>query len=202
VGLLACLVAGSAARATPFSLDVEFDDGVVGSFGTVELTELGDGSVLFEIALDAGALGGAPDLHRFYFNLPSVITGVEISSSDTVNTPYTLSAGRPVLGGAGSSFDYEVNFGSGAGPPGNGVLGSASFVVSADDALSIADFLVSSSTAQDIEVFFAAHVQGTDFGGSDSETVGTLVPEPSLPAYAAIALALAALSRRYRRSPA
>ena len=183
--------------AIPFALDVEFDDGTVGNYGTVDVTEVVGGDLLFQIALNPAVLGGDADLHEFYFNLPSAITGVSISSTDVVTTPYELTADPSVSGGAGSSFEYGVNFGNGAGPKGNEVLQNASFLLAADSDLAIADLLISSSTSQDLEVFFAAHVQGTTFTKKqDSETVGSSVPEPALLTLGVVGLAVAALRRR------
>jgi hypothetical protein len=171
------LFAASSAGAVSFPLNVEFDDGTIGTFGNVEVTELA-GDLQFQITLNA-SLGAGADLHELYFNLSGTQTGLAISSSDVVNTAYTLLTGPPAAGGAGSSFGFGVSFGNGAGPPGNGVLQTASFVLSADGALGIGDLLVSSSTSQDIEVYLAAHVQGTSLvPGVTSETVGSLVPEP------------------------
>jgi len=102
-----------------------------------------------------------------------------------------------VAGGAGSSFEYGVNFGNGAGGPGNGVLKTANFTISANEALTLASLSPTSSTSQDIVVNFAAHVQGTSFvAGSTSETVGGVVPEPSTAGL--LVLGLAALASRRR----
>lgn len=173
---LGLFLAGSAS-AVSFPLNVEFDDGTIGTFGNVDVTEVA-GDLLFEITVDA-SLGAGADLHELYFNLSGTQTGLAISSSDVVNTAYTLLTDPPVAGGAGSSFGFGVNFGNGAGPPGNGVLQTASFVLSADGALGVSNLLLSSSTSQNIEVYLAAHVQGTSLvPGVTSETVGSLVPEP------------------------
>jgi len=171
------LFASASASAVSFPLNVEFDAGTIGTFGNVEVTEVA-GDLQFQITLDA-SLGGGADLHELYFNLLGPETGLAISSSDMVTTPYTLLTAPPPSGGAGSSFGFGVSFGNGAGGPGNGVLQTASFVLSADGALSVADLLVSSSTSQNIEVYLAAHVQGTSLvPGVTSETVGSQVPEP------------------------
>lgn len=172
------LFAANPAAAVSFPLNVEFDDGTIGTFGNVEITEVA-GDLQFQITLNA-SLGAGADLHELYFNLSGAQTGLAISSTDMVNTPYTLlTAPSGVSGGAGSSFGFGVSFGNGAGPPGNGVLQTASFVLSADGALGVGDLLLSSSTSQDIEVYLAAHVQGTSFvPDATSETVGNLVPEP------------------------
>ena len=178
-------------------MTVEFDDGLVGTYGTVDVTESG-GQLGFAITLDP-SLGAGRDLHELYFNLADGFTGVAISSTDTVTTEYTLAANPPVAGGAGSSFDFGVNFGNGAGPPGNGQLVTATFVLSANEALSIADLQILSSTSQGIEAIFAVHVQGTSLvSGSDSETVGA-IPEPTTAALLAAGLSgLAAFGRRRR----
>jgi hypothetical protein len=188
-------LAASSAHAVSFPLTVEFDDGLIGTFGTIEVTEVA-GDLNFAITVDP-SLGADRDLHELYFNLGDTFTGLAISSTDVVNTPYSLDADPSVAGGAGASFDFGVNFGNGGGPPGNGRLTMASFVLSATEPLTIADLLVSSSTSQDIEVFFAIHVQGTSLTGADSETVGALVPEP---ATALLVLGgLAGLGARARR---
>jgi hypothetical protein len=193
--LLCGLFGAVGAGATTFPLDVEFDDGTVGNYGTVDVTEEAGGDLLFQIVLDPDVLGDDADLHEFYFNLPSAITGVAISSTDVVTTAYTLAADPPVAGGAKSAFEYGVNFGSGAGPSGNGTLQSATFLLAADSDLVIGDLLISSSTSQDLEVFFAAHVQSTTLTNQDSETVGSSVPEPGILTLGMLALALGALRR-------
>ncbi len=189
------------AEAVSFPLGVEFDAGLLGSFGTVSVTASG-GDLQFQISL-APALGSGADLHEFYFNLGDGFTGLMISSTDSVNSPYTFSSSPSVAGGAGSSFDFGVNFGNGAGNPGNGVLQMATFSLSANQALSIADLLISSSTSQNLQVFFAAHIQGTSLvQGATSETVGTLVPEPATLALALLGLiGLAIASPRRRPEP-
>jgi hypothetical protein len=188
--------AGSApAGALSFPLTVEFDGPLSGSFGTVDVTESG-GDLAFSITL-APSLGIGRDLHELYFNLTEGLAGVAISSTDVVATPYTLAADPSVAGGAGAAFDFGVNFGDGAGPPGNGQRTSATFVLSADSPLSIADLLIESSTSQGIDVVFAAHVQGTSLTGADSETVGAPIPEPATALL--LALGLAALGRASRR---
>lgn len=182
--------------ATPFPLNVEFDDGIVGTFGNVEVTEQVGGDLLFQVTLDTAELGASADLHELYFNLTDTITGVSITSSDVVNTAYELEPDPSVAGGAGSSFAYGVNFGNGAGANGNGVLQTASFLLAADSDLTVDDLLISSSTSQDIEVFLAAHVQGTTLTQQGSETVGSSVPEPTTFLLGALGLTVAALLRR------
>ena len=191
VGLYAAPVA-----ATPFPLNVEFDDGIFGTFGNVEVTEQAGGDLLFQITLDTTELGAGADLHELYFNLADTITGVSITSSDVVNTAYELEADPSVAGGAGSSFAYGVNFGNGAGVSGNGVLQTASFLLAADSDLTVDGLLIASSTSDGIEVFLAAHVQGTDLTQQGSETVGNSVPEPTTFLLGALGLAVAALRRR------
>jgi hypothetical protein len=199
LGLAAVLLAGRAA-AVSFPLDVEFDDGLVGNFGTVTVTENG-GDLDFTISLTA-TLGSGADLHELYFNLVGSFTGLSIIDSNAPNTAYALDLDPPVMGGAGSSFDVGVNFGNGAGAPGNGVLKTATFTLSADQALTLADLDETSSTSQGITVHMAVHVQGTSLVGStsDSETLGGTIPEPATAFLVAAGLTLTALARRLRRS--
>ena len=173
---LAFVVAG-AAHAVSFPLDVEFDDGTTGNFGNVEVTEVG-GDLEFVITVNTAVLGAEADLHEFYFNLPDV-TNVSITSTDTVTTPYDLDFDPSVSGGAGTAFIWGVNLGSGAGPNGNGVLQTVTFTLSADTDLTVDDLRIP-SVGNEVTVFLAAHVQGTDFGQGGSETVGSsTVPEPA-----------------------
>lgn len=202
--LLAGIVVGSwtadTASAASFTLEVEFDDGVMGDFGTVEINE-DDGDLDFEITL-SDALGDDADLHKFYFNLAGEFTNVSILDTDAPKTPYTLSVDPPVAGGAGADFDYGVSFGNGAGWKGNGRLTQASFTISADQDLSISDLVESSfASGGSIEVNFAAHIQGACLDKKskccDSETVGGVIPEPSTGLLTAVALALfAGVGRR------
>jgi hypothetical protein len=196
--LLAALTLGlgpSTASAVGFDLDVEFDTGQTGNFAHVEIEE-DFGALDFRIEI-GDALGDEADLNEFYFNLLGAFTGVAISTADAPKTPYTLSLDPSIRGGAGASFDYGVNFGNGAGKSGNGVLDFATFTLTADQPLSIADLLESSFAAGgSIETQFAAHIQGTEIlVGSGSETVGGIVPEPATGALVALGLALLGSTR-------
>jgi len=195
--LLAGMFAAPAARALTLDLDVEFDDAITGTFGTVEVTEVAGGDLFFEITLDTSELGAEADLHEFYFNLPDV-SGLALTSTDTVATPYDLDFEPSVSGNAGSSFVWAVNLGSGAGPSGNGVLQTATFTLSADTDLSENDLLIASSTNDGVTVFVAAHIQGTELTNSGSETVGSTVPEPTTFLLGALGLAWAGGQRLAR----
>ena len=211
VGLAGDAVAGS----LTLPLTVEFDDGLTGDFGTILLEDhdedpaipIGDLRITIVLAAD---LGDDADLHDFYFNLPDSVDadGLEISDSlcdgGSCQNDFDLEIGRPVRGGAGSDFDFRVNFGNGGGPPGNGHLDTASFLLGADGPLTIADLVAESSeTSAGIEATFAIHVQSTDLvRGSDSETVGTLVPEPGTAALLAFGLAGLGLAGRRGRERA
>jgi hypothetical protein len=179
LGLVACLgLLPDPAQALTLPLTFEFDDGVEGDYGTVVIEEDGAGGIFFEVSLGPD-LGPDADLHYFYFNLSSNVPDLVISSDDPVATVYGLAAGSSVRGGAGSSFDYAVFFGNGAGPPGNGTLQTATFTLSSTSTdLSLADFFELSSTSQGLESNFAAHVQSTSTRAG-SETVGAVVPEPT-----------------------
>jgi hypothetical protein len=190
---LAALTLGAApAGAVSFPLTVQLSGGGTGTYGDIEVTETG-GDLAFEVTLDP-SLGANRDLRELYFNLEDGFTGLAISSTDVVNTPYVLSADPPVIGGAGAAFDWGVDFGNGPGPPGNGQLTSATFTLSANEALSIDDLLITSSTnnpQNPVTVFFAVNVQGSSAG-----TVG-VVPEPTTAALFLLGLSgLAGLGRR------
>src|SRR5690606_10020355 len=189
VAALGSLAAAAPASALTFTLDTEFDAGLVGPHAAVTVTESA-GGLDFEVSVAGGDLGPGADLHVLYFNLVGDPTNVTLTSSDAVTTPYTLLLDPPVAGGAGASFEYGVHFGNGAGPPGNGVLQTATFRISADQPLSIASLLELSETAQGIPAHVALHVQGTSLvAGATSETVGGVVPEPGTVALLGIGLA-------------
>lgn len=203
----AALLAASPAGAVTIPLDVEFDTGQMGSFGSVEVLQSGN-DLDFTVMLDTAGLGPNADLNEFYFNLIPEVSAIAVTTNDVVNSPYTLATG-PVRGGAGADFDWGVNFGNGAGPPGNGTLQTASFTISADIPLTLAD-LSEQSFPNNVDtaakpILFAAHVQSTEtvFGG-DSETVGGgtpsgVIPEPGTALLLGAGLGgLAAVGRRRR----
>jgi hypothetical protein len=191
-------------RSISFELDIEFDDGVTGTFADVEVSEDGLG-LRFEIAL-RDPLGPGADLREFYFNLTDEIGPLQIESDDPVTTAYVLSLAGPVGGGAGSRFDYEVSFGNGAGRPGNGVLKTASFLIEPADSvdpLSLDALLgaeLSAAAGGMILVNAAAHIQGTSLvRGATSETIGGTVPEPTTGILLTSGLLLALRGSRARR---
>ena len=198
---MAGLLLAPSAQAVGFTLDVEFDDGLRGSYADVEVTQDGTG-LLFEIAL-RDALGPDADLHVFYFNLDGAVPELSLTSDDDVTTAYVLSPAPPVAGGAGSDFDYGVSFGNGAGPPGNGQLTTASFrIAPLDPSLTLAldAFLAAApslASGGSIEAMAALHVQGTSLvSGASSETVGGVVPEPGTGLLLAAGVALALRGQR------
>jgi hypothetical protein len=195
------LFAASPSSALQAALNVELDTGLMGNFATVDIVEDCEG-LHFSISLDP-SLGGDPDLHTFYFNIASPdLTDLRIETDDAYQTAYKFKKDPSVAGGAGSEFDYEVNFGNGAGPHGNGQLQTATFSLYGNRTLTIEDLYETSFTSQGIEIQFALHAQGTALfeGGADSEAVGAkIVPEPSTALLACVGLlGLAAKGRKQR----
>jgi hypothetical protein len=198
LALLCSLAFGGQASALSFALSSEFDGDLPDAiYATVSVTQNGD-DLDFSVMLN-GLLGPDEDAHELYFNLVGTFTGLEITASNAPNSAYGLLVGRPVVGGAGSSFEYGVNFGNGAGPAGNGMLGLATFTLSADQALSPLDLLESSFTSGGIEAQMALHVQGTNTL-PESETVGGSTPEPSTALLLAGGLLGLSLRRSYSRT--
>jgi hypothetical protein len=104
-----------------------------------------------------------------------------LCNGQACRTPFELDEGEPTRGGAGARFDFSVDFGDGSGKNGNEILQIASFLLSAEGGLSLADVLgESSKTGRGLELLFAAHVTGSGNGnGSGSATIGVVVPEPT-----------------------
>jgi hypothetical protein len=195
---LAALLAFAPAPARALSVPItfEFDDGIEGDYGTIEVEEDGSGGLSFEITLGPD-LGPDADLHYFYFNLLSDIPDLALTSDDVVATEYALIGDSRVRGGAGSGFDYAVFFGNGAGGKGNGNLGDASFTLSSEAGIDLGDLFELSSTSQGLEAHFAVHVQSTSTG-ANSETVGAVIPEPTTSALLGLGLLGLAFSGRRR----
>ncbi len=203
---VAALMLVSSAQAVSIPLVVEFDDGTLDDYGTVDVVEDGLGDLDFTITLNtaAGLLGANADLREFYFNLVGAFTGLSIFDDNAPDTPYTLlGPNPPIAGGAGSAFDWGVSFDNGSSSNGNGILQFATFTLSADQALVLTDlneFSNCSTTCQDVLV--AAHIQGTQPFGS--ETVGGgppgfVLPEPGTALLLGLGIAgLVASSRRRR----
>jgi hypothetical protein len=151
----------------------------------------------FSIMLN-GLLGPREDAHQFYFNLigAGTFNGLSITSSNAPNREYRLVTSPRVAGGAGSSFDFGVKLGNGAGRNGNGVLTLATFTLSADQALTRSDLLESSFTNGGIEAQMALHIQGTSTRPGSETVGGVVLPEPSTALLLAAGLASLALRRR------
>ncbi len=177
LALLATLCLAANASAITIPLGVEFDAGSLGAYGTVTVTQNG-AALDFSVDITGSALGAGADLHVFYFNLVGSPAGVALGTTNAPTSPYALLLSPAVAGGAGASFEYGVDFGSGAGGPGNGVLPLATFTLSAATPLTLAMLDQASTTSGGVTVHVAAHVQGTSLPGATSETVGGSVPEP------------------------
>src|SRR5690606_21946128 len=101
VAALGSLAAAAPAGALTFTLDTEFDAGVVGPHATVTVTESG-GGLDFEVSLVGSDLGPGADLHVFYFNLAGDPTNVTLSST-AGRPPNGPEAAAPALeGGSGA----------------------------------------------------------------------------------------------------
>jgi hypothetical protein len=197
LALLAALVLATQAAALSVPLTQEFDGALPDAdFATVAVTQNGE-DLDFSIVL-GGLLGPREDAHRFYFNLIGDFTGLDIISSNAPGIEYRLRFRPRVAGGAGSSFEFAVNLGNGAGRRGNGVLTHATFTLSADQPLAPSDLLEESLTRTGIEAEMALHIQGTSTRHR-SATVGGSLPEPSTALLLASGLTALALRRRQRR---
>lgn len=136
-------IAGAQADAVTFNLIYQLDDGTTGDFGDVTVTEVG-GDLLFEINRGPD-LHFSADLSEFYFNLNGDFTGLSVTTSDSPTTPYTFSMPATERGDSMFEFEAEVNFGNGSGASGNGTLTMASFLLSANENLTLAAIMETSS---------------------------------------------------------
>ena len=183
LALMVCgafLLFGNTASALQFDLTYEFDGVLpVQSYGTVDVTE-NSGDLNFIINANTSTLGPNADIHELYFNLTNTITGLSITADNAPNSPYTLIGPNPsVAGGAGSSFDWGVNFGNGAGASGNGILKYATFTLSADQNLLVNNLLEYSYSNNAPPANMAVHFQGTSTQAGSETVGGSPAPEPA-----------------------
>lgn len=182
--LFLILTSSATVHALTIDLTSEFDGNSLGttSFGTIDIIE-NSGALDFTVTANTTNLNGG-DIELLYFNLDFLPTDLLIAADNSPNTPYSTVGPNPtVKGGAGSSFDWGVNFGQGGGPPGNGVLTLATFTLSANEPLLFSNLMEQSTTNNTPLVTMAVHFQGTDIFNATSETVGgnpaTPIPEPT-----------------------
>jgi hypothetical protein len=192
-----------AANAITIPLDIELDNGLTGNFVDVDITENGDDALDFVVTIDTDLLGPDADLNALYFNIDDSLADPESLGIELTNAPvteYQLAAADSVRGGAGSSFDFSINFGNGAGSHGNGVLQVASFTLTGLTLESLVENSFASGGS--IEIGLAAHVQGTTlYPGVTSETLGgdfPAIPEPATGAMTLMGLLLFGVRQRMR----
>ncbi len=179
-GALFGLFGTTQANALVINLDVDLDGGTV-NYGTVELIQ--DGlDVIAVITANTATLGATADVHELYFNLDPDNFNVTASDSSTVAGTTTCSAvggctpsaNPSVAGGAGTAFEWGINFG-------NGGLKVSSFevLISADNPLLVGHFASQLSSGNNHDgVYVAAHFQSTDTDPGSETGGGSVVPEP------------------------
>jgi hypothetical protein len=140
--LLGLGLAGAGAPASGASmtlpLNIQFEDGLIGEFGTVFVEERSHGKLSITISIDE-TLGSDRDLHEFYFNLDDDLDVDKLvlfhekcmeegdDDFESCETDFDLEEDPSVRGGAGAKFDYGINFGDGGGSKGNGDLVAVRF---------------------------------------------------------------------------
>jgi hypothetical protein len=173
----------ASAASTSATLGVQLGPQKTGNYGTVQVNEV-SGGLEFKISL-ASSVGRNADLHEFYFNLPSQVAGLRLTSSGcgsgSCDTLFQLESGKPTSGGAGARFDYRVSFGDGGSKQGNGNLQVATFRVEANGPLQLIPTPFDASfTSRDLAVIFAAHVPGIRrVAAGIGSTSAVVVPEPA-----------------------
>lgn len=197
------VAAGEASAAsTSATFNVQLGPQKTGSYGTVLVEEVSGGDLQFTITLSS-SLGRKADLHEFYFNLPSSVTGLHLTNSTcdggSCNTAFQLDKSKSTKGGAGSRFDFSVSFGNGGSKKGNGDLQKATFRLDADGPLQLIPSPFDPSfTSRDLGVIFAMHVPGSKgVAATIGATTATIVPEPDTAALLGLGmLGLAWMGRR------
>jgi hypothetical protein len=176
--MLASITLAQNASAVTINLVYEFDGmEPVQTYATVDITQNGAD---LDFAINyVDYLGASADIHEFYFNLtspPDPVTSLAITVDNHTTDPYTVIGSNPsIAGGAGSSFDWGVNLGNGSA---NGNLQTATFTLSADQALSVSDLFETSFPNNTPPVNVAVHFQST-VTSPGSETIGGVVPVPA-----------------------
>ena len=197
------IILPSQANALMLDLFYEFVGDSLGpsSFGTVSIME-NVGDLDFAITANTTNLVGG-DIQEFYFNLDFTPTNLSIIADNhpATGSPYSVIGPSPtVVGGAGASFDWGVNFGNGGGPSGNGILDFASFTLSANESLLISNLYEFSYPNNTPPVNVAVHFQSADVFQKGSETVGGVDPIPEPATMILFGTGLASLAGiRYKR---
>ena len=151
-----------------------YDPPLIGSFGTVTLTQQTN-AVDFSIILDTALLGTNADIQYFYFNTKTGLAGITISNSNpSYFLSYSFNSSDNLYKADGDGYyDGIIDFSNGSS-----FYSSAAFTLSRTG-LTVDDFLAGSTGGNKGSYLFALHVQSTSTSPG-SEFLGVApIPEPA-----------------------